>query len=242
MSAMVTAAMLALVSAVELTAKPATLRGVVEGQSPEKGKAKSSGLDPSPEGPSRPENSVRTPGTGSLGKVAGLLGPLAELSGPVETSSLAMGLVEGRPGPSADSGRISEQELAKYFGMLNHEFKNNRGFRNFSLKATKKGKPLISFNFRLPIEVRMSGESPPGFTLVTSKKRSSKAAKLATGTTEGQSLGKAKLLGPEPEGPSSRLETLGRLKIGVRMSGDPPPPVSPWSPRGKGLRRWRNRQ
>ena len=36
--------------------KSATVRGTAEGQSPEKGKAKSSGLGPSSEGPSRPEN------------------------------------------------------------------------------------------------------------------------------------------------------------------------------------------
>ena len=112
-------------------------------------------------------------------------------------------------GLSANSGRISQQELGKYFGMLNHESKNNRGFRNFSLKATKKGKLLLSFIFRLPIEVRMSGDSPPGFTLVTLKKRSSK---VATGTEEGQSLGKAKSSGLEQEGPSSRPENFGKVK------------------------------
>ena len=67
-------------------------------------------------GPSRPRNSVRTPGTDLLSKVAGLLGPLVGLAGPVETSALSIGQVgaaEGWPGPSADSGRTSgETRLA----------------------------------------------------------------------------------------------------------------------------------
>ena len=116
MSATVMAAMPAVLWAAELMAKSATVRGAGEGQSPEKGKAKSSGLDPSPEGPSGPENLVRTPGTGSSGKVAASLGPLAGLAGPVETLVSSMGPAvpavpaERRLDPSAISGRISEQE------------------------------------------------------------------------------------------------------------------------------------
>ena len=53
-----TAALSVAMLAVESTAKSAAVRGTAEGQSPEKGKAKSSGLDSSWEGPSRPENSV----------------------------------------------------------------------------------------------------------------------------------------------------------------------------------------
>ena len=73
------------------------------------------GLDPSAEGASRPENSIRTLGTGLSGRVTGLLGPLAGLAGPVETSVSSMGQVgpagpaEGQSGPSANSGRISEE-------------------------------------------------------------------------------------------------------------------------------------
>ena len=88
------------------------VRGTEEGQSPEKGKAKSSGLDPSSEGPSsRPENSVRISGTRS-GRVVESSGPLAGSAELVETSVSSMGLAgpaEGRWGPSADSGRISEE-------------------------------------------------------------------------------------------------------------------------------------
>ena len=57
----------------------------------------------------------------------------------------------------------------------------------------------------------MSGDPPPSFTLVTSKKRASKAVKSAEGMAEGQSLGKVKSSGLEPlDGPSSRPEISGR--------------------------------
>ena len=85
-SATVTAAMLAAGS----TAKSAVVRGTAEGQSPEKGKVKSSGLDPSSEGPSRPENSVRISRTSS-GKVAARLSPLANSGRISEETKLAVG-------------------------------------------------------------------------------------------------------------------------------------------------------
>ena len=56
-------------------------------------------------GPSRPRNSVRNPGNGLVGRVAGSSGPLAGSVGPAGPE----GPAEGRPGPSADSGRNSEE-------------------------------------------------------------------------------------------------------------------------------------
>ena len=56
----------------------------------------------------------------------------------------------------------------------------------------------------------MSRDPPPGFTLVSSKKRSSKPVKSAArkGMAEGQSGRKVELSGPGPslEGPLSRAE------------------------------------
>ena len=123
----------------ELTIKSAAVRGTVEGQYPEKGKAWT--LSP---GPllvlSRPGNSVRTTATG-LGKA---------------TESSVVELVEGwlclLTGCGRNSGETRlVEELDKYFGRLNHGSNNIR--------------ELMNSIFRAKIEVRMNGNSPPGFTL-----------------------------------------------------------------------------
>ena len=101
-----------------------------EGQSPGKGKAKSSGLDPSSEGPARPGSLARISRTGS-GKVAGLSGSLAGLMGSVGTFASLMGpagLAEGRPGPSTDSGRNSEETRMAVGRNGSHNYKPGHHF------------------------------------------------------------------------------------------------------------------
>ena len=96
-------------------AKLAARKGRAEGQS--SGKVKSLSPRSSSEGPlSRPENSGMTSGTGSSGKVArSLVGPLVGLAGLAVPSASSMGpagsSAEGQPSLSADSGRISEENM-----------------------------------------------------------------------------------------------------------------------------------
>ena len=112
----VTAAMSAAVLGAEWTAKSAAVRGTAEGQSPGKGKVKSSGLDPSSGPWSIIGRAIKTWKFGKdllnrFGQGRGVVGIIGGIGRSVETSAASMGLAgpaEGWPGISADSGRNSE--------------------------------------------------------------------------------------------------------------------------------------
>ena len=144
---------------------------MAEGQSPEKGKAKS--LVPGPSsGSSRPENSVRTPGTGLSGKVAGSLGLLAGSVGPVGTLALSMGpagLAEGRPFLSADSERISEETRLMVGRNRCHKCKSGHhcGLSNevkiWIEAEVKTGKTLDGTQVKRGIKILENSKKSPGF-------------------------------------------------------------------------------
>ena len=96
-----------------------------------------------------PRITRRNSGTGNPG--AGLAGLQAGLA-----AAAAMPVVLGSVGPWAAGLGVprTDKELDKYFGRLNHGSNNIR--------------ELMNSIFRAKIEVRMNGNSPPGFTLDTS--------------------------------------------------------------------------
>ena len=110
-------------------------KGTAEGQSPGKGKAESSGPEPSPEEPSSgPETSGRISRNGLLCKVA-------ESSGSAETSAALVGppgLAEGRPGASTGSERtFGETRLAA--GNVCYKCKKSGHYRANYPVRTKEG-------------------------------------------------------------------------------------------------------
>ena len=127
--------------------------------------------------------------------------------------------------------------------MLNYESKNITGFRNFSLKATKKCKPLINFIFRLPIEVRMSGDSPPRFHPGHLEKKVLEGGEVGYGHG-----GRAIPRGGEVVGPGTGRAVLktgnfGKVKNQCKDErGSTPPPSFTLVTWKEGLRRWQNRR
>ena len=114
---------------------------------------------------------MRISGTGS-GKVAESSGLLAGLAGLVETSVLSTGLAgpaEGWPGPSADSGRISEETRLAVGRNGCHKCKSghHRGLSNevktWVEAEVKTGKTLDGTHAKRGIKYRENSKRSPGF-------------------------------------------------------------------------------